>query len=166
MPSRVITLLAFFAFSLAIPIRIPARAPIGSYPIKSDGVDINLTCEEKKEYYTTATILNRSVLYTINNTKTFEATNSPSPYQDYLILSSYTPNVTFHGKFILEYHIITSCQYTCTMEIDCDQNTTRFIAEHFDTYLKIGSNLHMMCNSAGCRWGLVHCKTFNHHDEL
>jgi hypothetical protein len=52
------------------------------------------------------------------------------------------------------------------MELIADTKNTQIIAKHFETYFNIGKTLHMMCNSSGCNWGGINCKTIEYHDEL
>lgn len=126
-----------------------------------------LTCYDSNKYYTTATILNHSIHYTINGTRTIEYNQSPA-YQTYLTLANNpsNQNISFHGILILEYHILTPCHYICNMEITANEKNAKFISQHFDAYFRIGGMIHMMCDSAGCNVGNLTCNTIDTHDEL
>jgi len=130
-------------------------------------------CDDSREYYTTTTIINYSILYSIttydNKTQSLSTKqllyNNPT-FENYLDLITRENNITLRGKVIFEYEILTPCYYTCAMEILTNEYTSKTIAKHFEIYYQPGRTYPMMCNSYGCHAGSNYCETFKSHDEL
>jgi len=130
-------------------------------------------CNDLNEYYTTTKIINNSILYSITThdnktqTHTLEQVLYTNPtFENYLDLITHDNNITLAGKIVFEYEILAPCHYTCAMEINGNEYTSKTIARHFATYYQPGRTYSMMCNSDGCRAGSNYCKTFHSHDEL
>lgn len=166
---KLLSLLAVVSITQALPMFNSVNVPITELPISvrahADSDSVNVRCKDNKEYYTTSTILNRNISITINDTKKFDIMDSS--FMEYFSDSyNYLHNFTFNGLVVLEYNIITSCRYTCSMFINGDFTNSRFVVEYINTNFNVGSNLHVMCSSSGCRWANFYCKTFHQHDEL
>jgi len=136
--------------------------PLFKYQTISDD-DVDIPCYDVREYYTSAFIINRSIMYSSNITNT----NKNNIHKFNLLEKNKTQNnITFHGLVVLEYKTLPHCSYTCDMLVIENQKSSSFISTHFKKYFQIGSVLHMFCNNTICTWGNVVCNAYKIRDEL
>jgi hypothetical protein len=130
--------------------------PMG-LPINHDDSN-NLHCYCSKEHYTSAKIINRSIWYSVNNSKmeTFNITKINHSHE----------NINVKGDITLVYSLLNDCYYICKMPILYNDKFKHFILDHLDSYYKVGSYLNMMCNSTICMLGNQQCNIINIKDEL
>lgn len=128
-------------------------------PIDHDDMD-SLHCYCSKEHYTTAKIINRSLWYSVNESKMqpydYTKINRTNDYQ----------NLTVKGDITLTYNLFTDCYYVCKMPILYNEKFRHFILDHLDAYYKVGGYLNLMCNSTMCSLGNQNCYIVNVKDEL
>jgi hypothetical protein len=149
-----------------------------------DDDDTDIPCYDVRDYYTSAFIINHSIIYSSNiseanaSEKVREKTNIKN-IQKFNILekekekektiktiNTIQNNITFHGLVVLEYKTLPYCSYTCDMMVIENQQHSHFITKHFNKYFKIGGTLHMICNNTACTWGKLVCNAIKIRDEL
>lgn len=131
-----------------------------SLPIDNYDDSNNLHCYCSKEYYTSAKIINRSILYSLNNSKMEVFTS------DKINRNKDIENITIKGDVTLTYNLFNDCYYICKMPILYNDKNKHFILDHLDAYYKIGGYLNMFCNSTLCTLGNQKCNLVNIKDEL
>ena len=120
----------------------------------------NLHCYCTKEHYTTAKIINRSIWYSLNNSKMEPFTSNK------LNRTQENENINVKGDVTLTYNLFNNCYYICKMPIFYNDKHKHFILDHLDAYYKVGGYLNMMCNSSLCTLGNQLCNLVNIKDEL
>jgi len=115
----------------------------------------NISCNGYKLIYTNATIVSHSILYTVN-----EISNT------IISKNRKQSNLTFHGEVKLEYSILPSCSYTCNMLVIENQNTSKFVQNYFDNLYRVGTSLHVYCNTTMCKHNKLLCENPYYKDEL
>lgn len=152
-----------------------------------DDDETDIPCYDVRDYYTSAFIINHSIIYSSNiseanartSAKVSEKTNIKN-IQKFNILekekektiktiktiNTIQNNITFHGLVVLEYKTLPYCSYTCDMMVIENQQHSHFITKHFNKYFKIGGTLHMICNNTACTWGKLVCNAIKIRDEL
>ena len=124
----------------------------------------NCYCE--KQHYTSAKIINRSILYSINNSKMEPFTSKKLNNMIEIKNEHEIENITVKGDITLVYNLFNQCHYICNMPIFYDNKFKSFILDQLDAYYKIGGYLHMMCNSTLCKIGSHQCNLVKIKDEL
>lgn len=139
--------------------------------------DIDIRCNDVEDYYTSAYIINHSILYSNNitnrisknaNIYKIEKINKLDELNKLNKSIEYKNNneLVFHGLVNLEYNTLPYCKYTCDMIVIANQKHSHFISSHFNKYFKIGGKLHLICNSTICTWGNLYCDSHIIRDEL
>ena len=128
-------------------------------------------CNKIQDFYTSAHIINHSILYITNTTNTFYLQsniqkNNMLEYKNNNNSNNDNGNNTFHGIVILEYKTYPHCIYTCDMLVIANQKNSNFISKYFEKYFRIGGVLHMICNDIMCSWGNLTCNATRIKDEL
>jgi hypothetical protein len=155
-----------------------------------DDDESNLPCYDVRDYYTSAFIINHSIIYSSNISEANAMTSAKvsekvsekiKNIQKFNLLEKekekdkaktiktiYTiqNNITFHGLVVLEYKTLPHCSYTCDMLVIENQKSSIFISTYFNKYFKIGGTLHMICNNTACTWGKLVCNANKIRDEL
>lgn len=145
-------------FVIGLPVGLSNDLPF-SLPINHDDSN-NLNCYCSKEHYTSAKIINRSIWYSVNNSKmeSFDITK--------INRSTEIENINVKGDVTLVYSLLNDCYYICNMPILYNDKYRHFILDHLDAYYKVGGYLNMMCNSTLCMLGNQQCNIVQIKDEL
>ncbi len=161
MQIKVFSVILILAIGIPTTIQFPLTT---NYPYPKYSNYHTQLCNDNQEYFTTTTIKNYSILYIINNTKSYMLNRPRFSIIESLIRVN--SNITFHALLYLEYYILEPCLYNCKMLIKTNENNSKFVTNHFYELFNIDGHLHMICNNLGCRWGNLYCETYEHHDEL
>lgn len=130
-----------------------------NHDYNNDYNNYDILCHRTKNYYTSAKIINHSIIELRN--KIIENNTNCN-----LKNISKCNNITFQGIIILEYKILEYCHYICKMPVIANQENSNLISKYFEKYFQIGKVLHITCNNTICNWGNTICNAQKIKDEL